>query len=249
MFITTLLLFFLLSSPTLARGAPQAENSSKRSDCLEANGPWHITISFQDSGRSMDYAIVTQYKSYYPTVLQYALQLSGFQLKPLTQAGLCGWRKAKSVYHVMGIDPHNHRGDIYWKEAVNRTHVPTITGSRPDSTALDDMVRILKENEPAGDVYELSTIILAHLATLMAFILLMLLIKCCAESGCRREPEDTDDAEGVELNSMKTHGMVDVAEGTDQVGTPKSAYGNTPRVPLSSTDTLRLEVLPMYSLD
>ena len=269
MFLITALFLLLIPSSILAKSIPRAdatEKHQKRFGCLDYYHMAHelITFTHPTDHDSFDYAIFTRHDTYYPQLLRYALSERRFQNTYLYKDKLCGWNKAKSVDETMGFYWHLHRGDIYWKysdlrwvkepkhtndsshwEAADETHIPPFTGPKPPNGTINAIELILKYNDPAGDVYEIATVVLGYAVGFSAFIWLLLLTKRCAERGARSAmPTKWDDDNGIELDAIKgpdTDSPHDAA--------PKYSYEDPRPASTSSTDTLRSEPLPIYSVD
>ncbi|KAF1938270.1 hypothetical protein EJ02DRAFT_514657 [Clathrospora elynae] len=282
MFLIKLILLLFLSSSSLAKSIPPPGNtktSPKRTDCHGRYSTNNAMVTFGDPNENsfFDYAIITGYRTYYPTVLEYALQLASFELTHKGENEECGWHKAKSVYEPYALAVPQHRGDVYWKysdlrwisqpkdsnissgwEAKYANHIPPRTGVLPRNATIDTIVYILERNEPAGDVYQLSTMILGWLAGFMAYILLLLLLKCCVDKCAlvgpksTKDNEDDEGIEGIELSCIEAHNMDDLTEpdkATDSTAMIKHEYINTRKASMSSSESIRSEPLPVYSVD
>jgi hypothetical protein len=257
------LIFFLLFLPflSLANSIPRNDHTqtfSKPSDCHARYNPSHAVIAFNDAGEEhdFDYAIVTKYRTYYPQQLANALQASGYHITNLSKDEECGWYKATSVSSY-GFLLNVHHGDVYWKYSdlhwanqpedsgipsgwvtKHNDHIPPHLDGQPSNSTIRDIAKILRNDEPAADLYYsyvASTIVLGYLTSLMAFVLLLLSITRCVDARKRRQAKRTDDTEGIELVSVR------VPDGIDP---PKHAYNTTRSSPTSSTETL-----PIYSVD
>jgi hypothetical protein len=264
MFLTTVL-FLLLPFSILAKSIPRAEHHDKRTGCLPhfSGGLFHKTLFFHDPDlhQPFRYAISTRHTNYYPDILRMAMRLSGFwEVWPDKQEE-CGWHKVKSGSSSFGPGFTVHSGDVYWKYddlrwvsepkksnvpsywvANYASHIPPATmGPKPDQSTLDIMVGILQNNKPAGDVYEVATIVLGFWLMLTGYTVVFGLLGACMECSARRRKnaEGSADDDGIELDAIK-------APDDDA---PKYSYEDRNRALASSTDTLRSEPLPIYSLD
>jgi hypothetical protein len=269
MFLNAALFLLLLPSSILAKSIPRA-TSSKPTGCLPYFDSFffHRTLTFQDNEKPFRYAIVTRHTSWYPETIRNAMRfVAGIPSAYLGKEEKCGWHKARSANSNVGWWWTVHSGDVYWKYddlrwvnrpknsnipsqwvAIDPTHYPSAADPTPDKSTLDSIVQILELNAPAGDVYETSTIVLMYLVSLFGFILLMLWVKRCAERGARSAmPKTWDDDNGIELDAIKAPDT-DSPEGA----APKYSYEAAPPATqrsTSSTDTLRSEPLPIYSVD
>jgi hypothetical protein len=261
MFLTLIFSLLFLPLSSFARIIPRnghTQTSSKPIGCHARYSPSHAVITFHDAGEEhdFDYAIVTKYRTYYPQQLANALQAGGYHITRLSKDEECGWHKATSVSTYGFLLDVNH-GDVYWKYndlswvdqpedsgipsgwvATHNDHIPPHLDQRPSNSTIRDVAKILGNNEPAADLYYsyvTSTIVLGYLASLMAFVLLLLCITRCADARKRRQSKRTDDTEGIELFSVK------VPDGIDP---PKRTYTTTRSSSTSSTETL-----PIYSVD
>ncbi|KAG9196095.1 hypothetical protein G6011_01216 [Alternaria panax] len=256
MFLTSVL--FLLLSPTLifAKSVPRADNTKaldQRTVELSYNGFSSRTVTFKDPQEDslFDYAIVTKYTYYYPDILLHALVFKGYSNNPLDVNELRGWTKVKSVYSTLGLDIHNHRGDIYWKYR-DSARIPSSTGQTPSQNSIDRISKILIDNPPAADAFMVCTIILAWTTSLLAYILLMLLLMACIKKSDRNTngSKETEADEGIELDSMKAPDEDSLA-GTTAAATPfedvKYIYASPQLDRAAPTDTAHTDVLPTYS--
>ena len=111
------LTLLLCTLTTLAKPNPPSsytDTAHGRAGCHEHRSPNYAMITFYDNDSpTFHYAIITRYKSFYPTLLRYALQAERYQLTSPKIDEQCGWWKAASVHGRMGLESKNHRGDIY----------------------------------------------------------------------------------------------------------------------------------------
>lgn len=224
--LSTISLFILLlvsSHATKTSSFSPRDISQRRAGCHDRSIIHSETIIFRNGSQTaFDYKIITQYKKYYPTLLKYALRANGFEIMEWQSEHMCGWYKGDSVYGQLGLDSANHRGDIYWKYSyllqaspptntskdVSGTMSPNMsvsppTGRPPNATTLE-IRRILILNPPAGDVFELITIILGYGAGSMLFVVLFLLLKSYLEHEQRSSSTSMmREMEGVELEASR----------------------------------------------
>jgi hypothetical protein len=278
MFLTTIVLLFLLPCSILAKSIPRAstdKHHDKRTGCHDYTHLMHELLTFRHPSDDyyFDYAIYTRHWHYYPQLLRHALKDSGFQNTYLHADELCGWKKAKSVHYSMGLTYKLHRGDIYWKysdlrwvtepkhsnvsshwAADDESHMPPSTGLRPYNATIDAIEWILKDNDPAADVYEIATFVLGYWAALTGFIVLMCLFMACmswvGRMGRSAMPTTwDDDSDAIELDAIKTPDSQIKAAPRKEGEAPKYSFEDTCHASASSTDTLRSEPLPIYSVD
>ncbi|CAG5176030.1 uncharacterized protein ALTATR162_LOCUS8280 [Alternaria atra] len=251
-------LLVMLLSPILifAKSVPRAEDAkihSQHTVCLSYQGSNRGVVTFNDPKENdvFDYAIVTKYTTYYPNALVHALVFNRFSTLLLDNDKMCGWRKVKSVYGSLGLDFHNHRGDIYWKYS-DSAHISTSNGQTPSQESIDRISRILTDNPPAGDAYMFCAIILAWTTSLLGYILFMILLMTCIRKTDRNanESRDKEVDEGIELASIKAPDT-DSLVGTTAAATPlddvKHVYTSPHPGSLTSNDTTCFDPLPTYS--
>ncbi|KAI4679109.1 uncharacterized protein J4E88_006402 [Alternaria novae-zelandiae] len=269
MFLMSALLLLLLNTLLFATTIPRADNVeiyTKPNICLPHDGFGSRVIAFSNphENNMFQYAVVTKYTTYYPDILKNALAVKGFQLSDLGNDQLCGWTKAAAVYSTLGLDFHSHRGDIYWKhsdahsvgdarDSVGPSKRSANKAARLPSSIKDSVVAIstiLIANPPAGDVYMFSTIILAWTTSLFGYILLMLLLMACIRKADRttNTSKDNEVDEGIELESIKAPDTDTLARTDSAAAGPFEDVKWEYPSPQRSTDTKRVEPLPMYSL-
>ncbi|KAH6866810.1 hypothetical protein BKA58DRAFT_388664 [Alternaria rosae] len=267
MFLMSTLLLLLLPTSLFAKTVPRADDTkalTKPTVCLPHDGFGSATVAFSNPhGKNMfGYAIVTKHTTYYPQILKNALAIKGFKLSEVGNDQLCGWTKAAAVYSTLGLDFHNHRGDIYWKhsdfysigdlsDSVGLSDRAASQAARiPPSIeqTIHDVSNILLENQPAGDVYMFSTIILAWTTSLFGYILFMLLLMACIKKADRttNKSKDNEVDEGIELETIKVPDTDSLAGAHSKAGPFEDVKWEYPS-PQRSTDTKRSEPLPMYS--
>jgi hypothetical protein len=264
MFSASVLALILLPALLFAECIPRADDTNKnpeRTRCLQQHDWSSSTVSFNNptDNNMFDYAIVTKYTTYYPTILTHALAFNGFETSRLDQDKLCGWKKAAAVHGTLGLDFNNHRSDIYWRYInIHSTGSPhhSVGGlsnraaNTPPSVeqTVRSISRILIDNPPAGDVYMFCTIILAWTTSLFGYILFMMLLMACIRKCDRNIDKKTDNEldDGIELESIKTTDTGGLEESTAEASPfedVKWDYASTQ----PSTDTKRPESLPTYS--
>jgi len=110
-------LFILLFSSSYAKTVSSLstkDNSQRRAGCHDRSNTNFETIIFRNGSQTaFDYKIITQYKKYYPKLLEYALRVNNFEITEWRSDHRCGWQKGDSVYGQLGLDSANHRGDVY----------------------------------------------------------------------------------------------------------------------------------------
>lgn len=90
------------------------DNTQQRTGCHDRINTNSETLVFHNGQQTtFEYKIVTQYKKYYPKLLEYALRSNDFEMIKWRSDQSCGWQKADSVYGRLGLDSANHRGDVY----------------------------------------------------------------------------------------------------------------------------------------
>ncbi|KAF1915714.1 hypothetical protein BDU57DRAFT_281176 [Ampelomyces quisqualis] len=210
-----------------------SEPISKRVGCLTWPGLWRTLIQFQtDSDPEIEFAIKTGYTMYYPKALKSDLRLSGFRLQE--SSAECGWQKATSVRVNSWAVPGHHRGDIYWKYrdlhrlssrdasrsshglAESPTHVPPQTGVQPLPNTLETITRILEDNEPAADVFLVTTICLGYLSGFLG--LFLILISVIRRFETKPKTKKRQASESIELHTINVERHVQPAPA------PKPAY-------------------------
>lgn len=111
---TLLLLANFISPAKTAFSSDPTSAAHKRTGCHDGYSAQYEMITFYDpKATAFEYAIITQYQKFYPDLLNYALQAHGNELISLSSDQECGWWKAASIYGQMGMNPANHRGDVY----------------------------------------------------------------------------------------------------------------------------------------
>ncbi|KAL5119123.1 hypothetical protein ACEQ8H_003047 [Pleosporales sp. CAS-2024a] len=183
----TTLILSLLSSLPHALGAPPLP--AKPVGCQQSTS-LHSFIPFRIANDSAFlYGIKTAYTEYYPATIHTALRLVGFQPFNMNSSDACGWHKARAVHRTTTLPAlGSNRGGVYWKYAdmhwvapANGTftqphHKPPHTGALPSNATLDSIAQILRNNEPAADVYLLTTICLAYLSAFLGVLLILHLL-------------------------------------------------------------------------
>ncbi|KAL1793526.1 hypothetical protein ACET3X_008508 [Alternaria dauci] len=254
--LTSLLVVSLSPASIFAKCVPRADDIKTDEQCtasLSYTGFGRATITFIDPGTnaSLDYAIVTKYTTYYPDILANALVANGYDTTVLESDGLRGWTKYRSVYRTLGIDFHNHRGDIYWKQR-DATYAPSLTSRAPSEDAFSDITKILMRNPPAGDVYMLCTIILAWTTSLLGYMLFMVLLMACIKKCDRNTNKSKGDEadEGIELDSLEvsnSHSLPDTITATTPFDDVKYNYTSPSPSRRLTTGTVHSDFLPTYS--
>jgi hypothetical protein len=214
--ITYLLLLILYVPYASSTPSPPAPAKPiKPYGCHKGSDFTNVFIFFQTSADPyFDFGIKTHHREYYPKALESALRLDDFQVRYLSTADKCGWHKTKSVTAPPAAIGGT-RGTIYWKysdlhwvqDEKNKTashwvfsspdHKPLNKSATPSTYTLDRITRILDDNEPAADVYQLSTIILGYACGFLCFALLMVLIQQAVLHGSR--PKGNEDPDAIEL--------------------------------------------------
>lgn len=208
----TILIFLLLTCLPYTLAANPNKLIEPHTSCLNPRNLFSTLVYFRiDSDPDLDFAIKTSYTAYYPKALKTDLKLHGFEI--LERSHGCGWTKSLSVYAKTSGEVGRHRGDVYWKyrdpDAVQpkkqsrfiaAAQVPIIPRAtvQPQKATLNKIKRILQDNEPAADVYVLTTICLAYLSGFLALTCLLIVVvpRLLRRS---RKPEDSD----IELVTIK----------------------------------------------
>jgi hypothetical protein len=225
MHLSLAFILLLASSITLALSAPQSRSNmlvAKPTECQQSVTFFHkfFVIATNDE-TEFHFALRTPYTVYYPDALDKALRLEGFQTKVLADFDSCGWQKTRSVKSKSWSLPGPRRGDVYWKyrdlhwvkskdpkvashwNATSPDHIPPRKGAMPKEETLDIIERVLKDNEPAADVYCLSTICLSYLSAFLGMMVIAhLLGRYFSRWAAKTAPEYT---EGIELAVIKAN--------------------------------------------
>lgn len=232
------------------------------------NSNYEMITFYDEKSPKFDFAIITRYRTFYPHLLRYALQAERYQLTPLKSDEECGWWKADSVRGQIGLDSTNHRGDIYWKysdlrwvstsnnfnesphwNASSESHIPPRVGELPNKADLEAIAHILKINQPAGDIYQVSTILLGYASGFMASILLLLSIKYCAESRIQAKRDNpTPQIQELELAPLSNDPSPSRYTATPDVTKPIPNHTTSQVVATSSLHNSHSEPLPPYSI-
>jgi hypothetical protein len=216
------ILLFLTFLP-YAFGTPQpnlTRQAGKRTGCHKSVSPRYTFLFFRtDNEPDFDFAIMTEYTTYYPKALESALRLDYFRPLVLSTRNECGWKKAKSVHSRSWGEVGGHRGDIYWKYsdlhwvspnnsrhgahwiAASADHVPPHTGATPRNETLVRITRILKSNEPAADVYQLATICLGYFCGLLGMLSILLIVRLWVDAISKAD--GVGDPEAIELATIE----------------------------------------------
>jgi len=241
-------LLSILTYLTFALGAPPppTKQPDRRDGCHESYNLNHAFVFFHtpdDPG--FDFGIKTHHKQFYPKALESALRLDFFSIGALAGRDECGWQKAKSVYSpVWAVG--GRRGDIYWKysdlhwvevlsdtktshwAAASPDHKPPLIGVLPHNDSLTRISRILEDNEPAADVYQLSTICLGYTCGFLGIIVFLLLVRQSVDSESRSKSHD--DTEDIELQMIKPNSIAKLPSASDTpstVAVPRDARIST----------------------
>jgi hypothetical protein len=208
----TIIIFLLLTCLPCRLATNPNKLTEPHTSCLNPRNLFNTLVYFRiDSDPDLDFAIKTSYTAYYPKVLKIDLKLHGFEV--LERSHGCGWQKSMSVNARTSGEVGRHRGDVYWKyrdphavqpkkqpHFIAATQVPIIsrTPVQPRKATLNKIKRILQDNEPAADVYVLTTICLAYLSGFLALscLLIVTIPRLLRRS---RQPEDSD----IELVAIK----------------------------------------------
>ncbi|KAF1851117.1 uncharacterized protein K460DRAFT_391462 [Cucurbitaria berberidis CBS 394.84] len=249
MFAKITLFLLLFSTLLFAKTLPPSEridSSRKHTSCHSQHSRINAMITFNRKDLfEFDFAVITKYRTFYPDILRYALQVEAWQISRLGKDTECGWHKARSS------SPNNSSITSQWK-AVADDHIPPVKGQLPSNETVDSISRILERNQPAGDVYELSTIILGYSSGFLAFLLLLVLVHHCAKDSDQPMLDTTKDVENVELSSITSQCITDFISAhreTTPAGVLKAIHTSTHERSMSSMNTIRSEPLPLYSVD
>lgn len=268
MHLSLAFILLLASSIALALGAPHPQSpksTEKPTGCQQSVTWFHkfFVVSAKDE-TEFNFAVRTLYTVYYPNALDKALRLEGFQTRVLTTYEACGWQKARSVHSKSSTLFGAHRGDVYWKyrdlhwvnskstkeaahwNTTSPDHIPPHKGAVPKKKTLDMIARVLKANEPAADVYLLSTIGLSYLS---AFLGMLVLLQLLARYLSQRAKETkVDDTEGIELATIKVNSLdkpSPASASTDTLATSRRLDESA----RSSNASRQSTPLPQYSPD
>ncbi|CBY00804.1 hypothetical protein LEMA_P019340.1 [Plenodomus lingam JN3] len=141
------------------------------------------------SDHAFEYAVITPYKKYYPRLLEYALKANNFQLAAWQNNQACGWQKRDHA-----IASSNTSDKIIVRSP----------SQLPSNATMDKIRHILFINPPAGDVYELITILLCYLTGSMICFVLLIFLKHCIEREERFKSTNTKtEVEELELEAFR----------------------------------------------
>ncbi|KAF2819143.1 hypothetical protein CC86DRAFT_432157 [Ophiobolus disseminans] len=234
-------IFFLLPYLPYALSAPPPPPVTKhvrRSGCQNPDDSDYAFVFFYiEKDRTFDFVIRTQYRTYYPKALESALRLDSFSIGGLTKANACGWQKAHSVYSPSwGFG--GRRGDILWKshsndvrgrEAVSPDHTSSLPGPPPSSDILNNVTRILENNDPAADMYQTSTICLGYACGFLGLYIIFILFRQTIDRKLET-PSHDDHAEGIEMETIRPSSTVklnSISELPSTITIPREARINT----------------------
>lgn len=230
----------LLSSLPSALSVPHLGSvnfTDKRIACQQS-GFSHKFIFFSAANdTTFRYGIKTGYTEYYPDALESALKLDDFHLLWLNDANACGWQQARAV-HQSGTIPllGKNRGEIYWKYADvtwmspknnkqaghwkfdSAEHKPPHVGALPPNATIDGIAKVLRDNEPAADVYQLTTICLGYLSGFLGVLVILSIALRYIEN------MDYGDSDEIELPVIKTNSLdkpAPVSASTDTIATSR----------------------------
>ncbi|KAH9872960.1 hypothetical protein J1614_005355 [Plenodomus biglobosus] len=117
---------------------------------------------------------------------------------------------------------------------------------------MDRIRRILVINPPAGDVYELMTILLSYATGLMVFLVVLILLKGCIESEeCSRPTNNATIMEEAELEAfrpLETSIITSAHRASLPTDYPKSLQHHVTDLSAWSLDTGISELPPSYSI-
>jgi hypothetical protein len=261
------ILLFLTYLP-YAFSTPQSNltrQAGKCTGCHKSISPAHTFLFFRtDNEPDFDFAIKTEYTTYYPKALESALRLDYFRPLILSTRNECGWKKAKSVHSRSWGEAGRHRGDVYWKYsdlhwvspnnsgrdahwiAASADHVPPRTSIEPKNDTLGRISRILTSNEPAADVYQLATICLGYFCGLLCMLCILLFVRLWVDAISKAD--GAGDPEAIELATIAGESAAKTetaSEANSAVEVPQNP-GNTHRG--WNTQGLRTPP-PQYSFD
>ncbi|KAH5165046.1 hypothetical protein HBI38_072790 [Parastagonospora nodorum] len=231
-------ILLLLSSLPSALSVPHLGSvnfTDKRIACQQS-GTFHKFIFFSAANdTAFHYGIKTGYTEYYPGALESALKLDDFHLLWRDDANACGWQQARNVRHSGSIPMlGKNRGEIYWKYADvtwvspknsklaghwkfdSADHKPPHVGALPPNATLDKITNVLRDNEPAADVYQLTTICLGYLSGFLGVLVILSIALRYIDN------MDYGESDDVELPAIKTNSLdkpLPASASTDTIAT------------------------------
>jgi hypothetical protein len=234
------ILLLLSSLPSTLSAPPGLVNFTDKRIACQQSTSFHRFLFFSAAAdTTFHYGIKTGYTGYYPSALDSALRLNDFHPLPLDNPNACGWHKVRAVHHAGTLPIFGaNRGEIYWKyvdviwvsskdpklpahwEFAFADHKPPHVSALPPNATLDKIAQILKDNEPAADVFQLTTICLGYFSGLLGVLLIINLVLRYLDV---TKSEDTDD---IELAAIRVNGLdkpSTASASTDAIATAQSS--------------------------
>ncbi|KAF2854183.1 hypothetical protein T440DRAFT_496350 [Plenodomus tracheiphilus IPT5] len=239
LYTISLFLFLLpLSSADLKPSSLYKNTVQRPVGCHDRFNANSEMIVFRHPSQIMfEYAIITPYKKYYPRLLQYALRANEFQFSDWQKDQECGWQKKDNA-----VPPNVTSDKLVFPHG----------DQLPSNATIDRIHQILSSNPPAGDVYELTTLLLGYATGFMVFIVLLILLKYCIEGEeCYKSPNSENRMEGAELEAFRpldTPVRTSTGRATIPSDVSKSLYHDDRNHSVWSVNTCISELPPSYSV-